>query len=646
MTAAQTKPEWQRAVIALSAAVVFAMVVGAVYWARSIFIPVALAVFLTFVLSPVVHRLERWRFPRLPAVLGTVSLALTAFGLIGWLVTWQLSELTEQLPEKTQQIAAKLAEVRGMVVGGGDSEIGRSFEEIRGAVFPSESPAGPATLHGDAHGAVGGGMAMPTARADQPAAVPVRIQSAEGGSTPYSSWIGRVEGLISPVMEIFGQTAFAFVLSVFMLLKREDLRNRLIRLIGPTQITTTTKAVDDASRRVSRYLLAQLMLNTAFGGVITVAMLLIGVPYPFVWGVLAACMRYVPYLGTWIGLFPPLLVSFALSDGWTQPLMVLAVYGGLELICNNVFEPWLYGSSMGLSEVAQLVAAAFWTFLWGPIGLILSGPLTVCLLVLGKYVPQFQFLEVLLGDEPALSPEVRFYQRLMARDEDEASAILAEQLAGGADPVAVADTVLVPALSRARQDVDEGVLSREDGRMILQAMRELNDEVADAVRHDPSEGDGEPVRILALPARDEVDRVGMEILRGLLGPSRWEVEVAAAESLTSELMDRVAAFRPMMICVAALPPGGLAHTRYLCKRLRRQFPDVHIVVGRWGLAADVEENRKQLKDAGADHVTASMDETKQYLRGWRPALDTEQKAAGIDGGKSNGRRRVGTPAAF
>ena len=215
---------------------------------------------------------------------------------------------------------------------------------------------------------------------------------------------GRLEGFISPAVEVFGQAGFAALLAVFMLLKKEDLRNRLIRLTGETQITTATKAMDDASKRISRYLFTQLVINAVFGVLITLALFILGVKYALLWGFLASVMRYVPYLGTWVGLIPPVVFSLATTTGWWQPLAVILVYGSLEVIANNVFEPWLYGTSLGMSEVAQLVAAGFWSMLWGPIGLILSGPLTTCLLVLGKYVPALKFLDVLLGKEPPLTP--------------------------------------------------------------------------------------------------------------------------------------------------------------------------------------------------------------------------------------------------
>jgi hypothetical protein len=430
-------------------------------------------------------------------------------------------------------------------------------------------------------------------------------------------------------LELLGQIGFAFILSVFMLLKKEDLRNRIIRLTGDTRVTTTTKATDDASKRISRYLFMQLLINSAFGVLITVVLLAIGVDYALLWGFIASLMRYVPYIGTYLGLLPPLVFTMALSDGWWQPLTVLALYAGLEIICNNVFEPWLYGTSMGLSEVAQLVAAAFWAFLWGPIGLILSGPLTVCLLVLGKYVPRFEFFEVLLGDEPALAPDVRLYQRLTARDQDEATEVAREELKKGSAEE-VFDKILVPALTYARRDFDQGDLAREDLQNILESMREITDDVVEhRLIPEGGSGDDEPgadkVRILCVPARDEADEVALDMLKGLLDPAKWEVEVSPVERLTSEVVAIAGKSRPGAIVIGSLPPGGLAHTRYLCKRISQQFPDVRVAVGRWGVGEQADENRAQLGPVGATHVATSLTEMSQHLRGWRSALRAQQK---------------------
>ena len=241
------------------------------------------------------------------------------------------------------------------------------------------------------------------------------------------TWLARLPALLSSLLETLGGLALALVLVVFMLLKREDLRNRLIRLVSHGQITVMTKALDDAGQRISRFLLMQLIVNATVGLSVGLGLLAIGVQYAFLWGFVAAVFRYIPYIGVWIAALSPIILSLAMFEGWVQPLLVIGLFLTIELLASNVAEPRLYGRSIGVSEVALLVAAAFWAFLWGPIGLILSSPLTVCLVVLGKYVPQLKFLDVLLGDEPPLDAHVTFYQRLLARDQDEATQLVLAQ---------------------------------------------------------------------------------------------------------------------------------------------------------------------------------------------------------------------------
>ena len=316
-------------------------------------------------------------------------MVLAAIG-IGIGVTHQVVALADTLPDRKDAIKAKVAAAKTWIVGDGSSRFGQLIDDVSHVINPK----------------------------------PANQQSVVV-EPPSPGLASRLDQYVSPVAEMLGQGAFTFILTVFILIRREDLRNRMIRLLGDGKVTITTRAVDDATRRISRYLLVQLLINVGFGLLISLGLFVLGVDYSILWGLIATMMRYVPYIGTWIGLIPPVLFSFATAPewggGWGQPLAVLALFIGLEVICNNVLEPWLYGSSMGLSEVAQLVAAGFWAFLWGPIGLILSGPLTACLLVLGKHVRRFEFLDVLLGDTPALEPRVAFYQRLAARDQDEAS---------------------------------------------------------------------------------------------------------------------------------------------------------------------------------------------------------------------------------
>jgi predicted PurR-regulated permease PerM len=576
--------DWQRSLVTLASTVVIAVLVAALYWGRAIFIPVALAIFLAFVLGPLVVWVQRRGVGRTTAVIAVVSVVLLASIGIGAVVTQQVVALAETLPDRKDAIKAKVVSAKTWLVGDGNSRFGQLVDDVSGVIFPRS--------------------------ATQPAVV------VEPASPPMTT---QLDTYLSPAAEVLGQAAFTFILTVFMLIRREDLRNRMIRLLGDGKVTTTTKAVDDASKRISRYLLMQLTINTCFGLVITLGLFLLGVKYAVLWGLIATLMRYVPYIGTWIGLIPPVLFSFATSAGWGQPLAVLALFIGLEVLCNNVFEPWLYGQSMGLSEVAQLVAAGFWAFLWGPIGLILSGPLTACLLVLGKYVRRYEFLEVLLGDEPALSPSVAFYQRLAARDQDEAAEVALEAAKkDGAD--AALEAVVVPALCLARRDLDDGDLDPADFNFAIRAAREIAHELGELREPSNVVPDDDRVRVLVVPARDEAEHVAADILAGALNATKWEVRVAGDEMLASELIAAVEEFNPAVVVLTALPPGGLSHCRYLVSRVRAKFPDVHVLVGRWGCGEPPAAEQPAEGIKGADGVDRALSETRKRLAELHPVL--------------------------
>ena len=420
-----------------------------------------------------------------------------------------------------------------------------------------------------------------------------------------------------------------------MLLKREDLRNRLIRLVSRGQITVMTKALDDAGQRISRFLLMQLIVNATVGLTVGLGLLAIGVQYALLWGFVAAVFRYIPYVGVWIAALPPIILSLAMFEGWVQPLLVLSLFLAIELLASNIAEPRLYGRSIGVSEVALLVAAAFWAFLWGPIGLILSSPLTVCMVVLGKYVPPLKFLDVLLGDEPPLDAHITFYQRLLARDQDEATQLILAQVKASS-PEQVYDEFLVPTLNYAKRDRERDDLTESDEQFVVEAIREILEDLGErreaatqakeAIRPEDQANAAAPIRlrVLACPARDEADRLALEMLRQLLDPAKWEVEVAAVETLTADLVAQVAEQSPALVCIGALPPGGLAHARYLCKKLRSRFPEIKIIVGRWGLTGGVEANREQLQDAGADLMATTMLETRNELNSLLPILTQAQ----------------------
>lgn len=597
--------DWQRALVALSATVVTALVIAALYVARGVFIPVALAIFLAFVLSPVVTRLHRRGLGRTTAVVVTVALVVLGSAGMGAVLVHQVAQLADALPDRQEAIKDKVTAAKRWVTGSGNGRFGQLVDDVSAIIAPK----------------------------------PPR-ESVVVAETP-ATLRNQMDTYLSPAAEFLGQAALTFILTVFMLLKREDLRNRVIRLLGEGKVTTTTKAVDDASKRISRYLLSQLLVNTAFGAIITVGLVALGLPYAVLWGVIATIMRYVPYVGTWIGLIPPVLFSVATAPdwggGWGQPIAVLALFLGLELFCNNVVEPKLYGQSMGLSEVAQLVAAALWAFLWGPIGLILSGPLTVCLLVLGRHVRRFEFLAVLLGDEPPLEPKVAFYQRLAARDQDEAAEV-ALAAATESGPDAAFDAVLLPALCLARRDHDEGDLDPSDLRFVVRGTREIAEEVSE-LRAPLIESAEDRVRVLVCPARDEAEHVAAELFARTLDPNRWDVKVAGDETLASELVELVATFRPAVVVIGTLPPGGVTHARYLLARLRQRFPAVKLVVGRWG-CADAGPREDALKNT--DGIDRTLGETRKRLADLYPALVAESKRPPERAKKTE---PVGTPGA-
>lgn len=624
-------PSWQRALIVLTGTVVGVVVISSLYWAQKVFIPFALAVFLSFLLTPLVSFLQRQRLGRTPAVALVVLLAALVLSGVVCLVTAEVTSVAGEMPTYTENIREKVRSLRQISQGSFVESLEKMIQDITG-----EWQSRPAPPDGEV-------TDRPAAPEDvvpqHPPSVMVQRDS--------PAWLSRLPAMVSPLVESLGGMALALVLVVFMLLKRENLRNRLLRLVGHGRMTVTTKAVDDAGQRISRFLLMQLVINTSYGLALTIGLFLIQVPHALLWGFLAALLRYVPYLGTGITSILLLTLSLAIFPGWVQPLLVLGLIVVLELITYNVMEPRLFSQSMGVSEVALLVAAAFWAFLWGPVGLVLSSPLTVCLVVLGKYVPQLEFLDVLLGDEPSLDADVCYYQRLLARDQDEATQLVLAQVKTF-PPEQIYDGLLLPALNYVKRDRERDDLTEADEQFVLRVTREIVEDLGErqaVAAQETAAPDGEgtktlapcKVRLLGCPGHDAADALALEMLRQLLDPARWEVEVLSIEMLSSELVDRAGENEPAVVCIGALPPGGLAHTRYLCKRLRARLPEARIVVGRWGLKGNVEQNQEQLQEAGADQVETTLLETQTHLNAWLPVLALQGAKTTVNGAATNGR---------
>lgn len=622
-------PYRQATLTVLAGTVVGVAVIGGLYWAQTVLIPIALAVFLAVPLARLVTALQRWHLGRMPSVVMVVLFAAVVLGGVVWLVKIELTSLARELPTYTENIQGKVKYLRQMGRGVSMERLGKLAQDITG-----EWEKTLANSKGEATDPSAGVLPTVPKKSSKRVVPPENPTPAPMAQLESPTWLSRLPGFFSPVMTSLVGLALTLVLVVFMLLEREALRNRLIRLVGNGRMTATTKALDDAGRRISRYLLMQLVLNGTYGLVWGLALFFIGVDYALLWGFLAAVLRYVPYVGAPLAALLPIALSLAQFPGWWLTIALIGLFLVLELVCNNAMEPWLYGQTIGVSAVAMLIAAAFWTFLWGPIGLVLSGPLTVCLVVLGKHVPELEFFAVLLGDAPALDTDVSYYQRLLSRDQDEAAQLVLTQ-AKVSSPEQVYDELLVSALVYTKRDRERDFLTEADEQFVFQATHEVLEDMGErlsaamlAATKGPPVGEVQAphsrVRILACPARDHADRLALDMLRQLLNPDEWDVEVTALETLTAELVAHVTEERSALICIAALPPGGLAHTRYLCKRLRARCPELKIIVGRWGLKDNVNLNREQLQEVGADLMATTLLETRKQLNDWRPVLAYEE----------------------
>lgn len=545
------------------------IVVAVLYFAREVFIPLALAVLLAFLLAPLSIRLRNWGLGRVLSALIVVHIAFAVIAVLGFFMTSQLTDLTRKLPEYEKNVRQKLESVRAS--GGGLIERAtRLVGNISNELIPQ--PRTPAPQPGE----------------QKP--VPVEIRRA-----PFAP-LEMIQKVLGSVLNIALMTVIVIVFVIFMLIQREDLRDRLVRLLGQRRVNLTTQALDDAAERLSRYLLAQFLVNAAYGTAIGVGLYFTGVPNPVLWGILTTLFRYIPYLGIWIAATMPALLAFAVEPGWVKVPIIFGIYAGADLLTYNFVEPPLYGTSTGISPMAILVAAVFWTWLWGPLGLLLSTPLTVCVVVIGRYVPSLQFLSVMLSDEPVLPPEIRFYQRMLAMNLPEACEI-AESFIKGKSLEELYDRIIIPALALAEEDRHQGKLDQEHQQFIFENTRALVQEIAEheqdlvAGRNSkkikvPEEShqeirkrssDEQPVSVLCLPVRDDADEIAACMLSILLQKRGITARAASSETIGGERIELVEKEKVQIACLAAVPPLGYTHARFLCRKLREQFPDLKLV---------------------------------------------------------------------
>ncbi len=444
-----------------------------------------------------------------------------------------------------------------------------------------------------------------------------RVQVVETPATAFET----VRDFVGPMLRPVGTTFVVIVLVAFMLLRLPDLRERIIRLLGARNLHLTTEALNDAALRISRYLLMQILINGWTGLWVTFGLWLLNVPNYALWGALTLVLRFIPYIGIWAAAAMPFVLSFAAFDDWTRPVLVLGLFAVLELFSYAVLEPWLYGSNTGLSPVALLLAAAFWTWVWGFAGLFLAVPLTVCVAVMGKYIPQMHFLYVLLGDQPVLEPHERLYQRLLGSGRDQADSLLEEVLRSNT-VLEVCDSVIVPAMQLVESDFDRGALVAARRDSVLQQVSDWAEERFETLErsksHRRSQAGGTMLTVVCIPASDLADGITARLLAAALLENGVDATVAGIESVEAQMQRPEVAGRLRAAIVSALPPQAVAPARSLCKRIRLSSGDLPILVGLWNDGGDLQRARERLESAGASRIVMSFAACLAAIRGAAP----------------------------
>ncbi|HET6519815.1 MAG TPA: AI-2E family transporter [Geminicoccaceae bacterium] len=600
---------------ATATTLILVVVVVALHFGRDILIPFALSVLLSFALAPITTRLRRWGLGRVPSVIAVVVLVFLVVIGFSALVANQVIHLADNLPRYEYNLRAKIRALGDAAPTGGVFEratqmvrdVGKEIEEVTGReAEETPSPAAPAEPADEAE--------------EEREPIPVEVREPAPGPL-QALWL-----FAGPLIGPLATAGLVVVFVIFILLQREDLRDRLIRLFGSGDVHRTTEAMNDAAERISRYLFMHLVINLLYGIPVAVGLYFIGVPNPLLWGLLATMLRFIPYAGPAIAMVAPIALSFAVDPGWTMPLLTIALFVTLELFSNNVLEPWLYGSSTGLSPVAIIVAAVFWTMLWGPIGLLLSMPLTVCLVVLGRHVPQLRFLEVLLGSDPVLEADVKFYQRMLAGDPVEATE-MAEEFLEERPLEELYDGVIVPALAFAEQDRLRGALERDrqvviaqDTMGVIEELRADDEELAAgdpaARAADEAPPPARPVTVLSVGARNSLDEAAAAMLAHLLARRGLTARVLPCETVSGGNLPRLERGGVALVCLSYVNPKALQHARRVVRRLRQHFPDgVPILVGLWHAEPAEGDPRDALAATGADLLATSLSDAAEQVLG-------------------------------
>jgi predicted PurR-regulated permease PerM len=615
-------------------------VIAVLYLARELLIPFAFAVTLSMILTPAVALLEKLHLRRVPAALLVVVIAMACAGGVGWVIFNQLVDVANQLPGYRENINKKIEAMHTP----GKGALGRaaaSVKELGQQLSSQPASSAPST------------SVVPSAPNDRkgrriapnPTGGPVAVQIVEDPDNELQ----YVGDLIKPFLKPFGVFGMVLIFSVFLLIEHNDLRNKVFRLVGIHQLNVMTQALNDAGRRVSRYLLLQILVNAGFGVLCATGLYFIGVPYAALWGTVATILRLVPYVGSLVAAALPFMLSLAVFDHWMPPLLIFLLFGGLELVISNFMEPWLYGMHTGISSLALLISTVFWAVLWGSAGLILSTPLTVCVVVLGRYVPQFSFLHILLGDEVVLVAEAQIYQRLLAMDNLEARAV-ADRYLKEHSLVQLYDSVLIPALTMAEHDRHKDALYPAREEFLFLSIKEMLAELSEnSPRSEPvdtetaSEASFELTtgRMFCLPANDEADEITAAMLAQLLERAGC---LALSFPVDSGLLQLLQVLEPAaddVFYISSLPPFAFAHARTLSVQLRTRFPRTRIVVGIWGFTGETERVLERFQAPRPDQLVTSLEQALD--RSWRSGLSLLSSHTAVNSPQHSAQTAISLP---
>jgi len=609
------------------AVVLFTVIAGGflLIAAKAILIPICLAVLIAFPLHPLVKRLTRLGLHRIVSVVLVVGTASVLVAALGFTVSRQLKAFADELPTHEVNIERKVLAVKSMFKGGTFDKLSALIQKINRRTelrLQNEQARQQGTTPADQN------QAAPQAPIESPSEAAIAEAAAEAKAASTAEQTGDAASsatlslstsllespLVSSVLDVLATAGIVILLVTFFLIQQADIRDRLVSVAGRGALATTTKALEEAGARISRYLLMLFVVNSTYGIAVALGLWAMGVPYAIMWGLAAGLIRYVPYIGPWIGATMPIGVSLVTFDGWSQPLMVVGLFVVLELISNNVMEPILYGQSVGLSELGVILSAIVWAWLWGPIGLVLATPVTVCFVVLGRYVPGLRIFDHLLGDRAAVSPAVRLYQRLLAKDEEEVEDILEDYLKEHS-AIETADELIVPAAGLIRHDLTHDQIDESDAERMTRILHDVIESTIapDDLEPDAAEDEDERPLVVGIAAHAEQEMVLLELLNASCRDVSCRVEVLSSRLLQSERLAAIAERSPELVIISALPPGDLPYARQLCKRIKATQSARRIVVARWGHSKNVDRSR-QLIAAGADDVLSTVAELEPVIK--------------------------------